>query len=74
MRPLCPRVPLVLLLAVVLATPLAAVSQVPRKMNYQVMLTDDEDQPLADRPVELVFRIYDAATDGELKWRSPTSS
>ncbi len=57
-----------LLVAVLLAVPHAAPSQVPLKMNYQVMLTDDADEPLVDQTVELVFRIYDDPEAGELKW------
>ena len=45
-----------------------AVAQVPEKMNYQVMLTNDLDEPLADQSVTLVFRIYDASSGGTLKW------
>ena len=36
-----------------------ALAQIPQKMNYQVMLTDDTDQPLADQTVEMVFSIWD---------------
>ena len=45
-----------------------AAAQVPEKMNYQVMLTNDLDEPLADQSVTLVFRIYDAVSGGTLKW------
>ncbi|MEE8572146.1 MAG: hypothetical protein V3T20_02690 [Gemmatimonadota bacterium] len=34
-------------------------TQIPQKLNYQVMLTDDVDQPLADQNVEMVFSIWD---------------
>jgi hypothetical protein len=37
-------------------------------MNYQVMLTDSSDQPLADQAVTLVFRIYDAPSAGTQQW------
>ena len=59
---------MLLVLAALLALPAAVPSQVPQKMNYQVMLTDDGDAPLADQLVELVFRIYDAADGGSLLW------
>ncbi|MEE8572145.1 MAG: hypothetical protein V3T20_02685, partial [Gemmatimonadota bacterium] len=36
-----------------------ALAQIPQKINYQVMLTDDADQPLADQTVEMVFSIWD---------------
>ena len=55
-------------LAVLLLLPQAVASQVPQKLNYQVMLTDDADEPLAEQEVELDFLIYDAATDGTLLW------
>jgi len=42
--------------------------QVPEKMNYQVMLTDDSDQPLADQTVNVDFRIYAVATGGPTLW------
>jgi hypothetical protein len=48
------------------ATPGAA--QVPHKMNYQVMLTDDLDQPLAGQSVEMVFTIYDDESAGSALW------
>ncbi len=40
-----------------------AAGDIPRTMNYQVMLTDDSDQPLADQAVELVFRLYNGASE-----------
>jgi hypothetical protein len=59
-----------LVLTVVALTVFAgpAAAQVPEKMNYQVMLTDDVDEPLSDQAVTLVFRIYDAEAGGTLKW------
>jgi hypothetical protein len=52
--------------AMLVAVPSAG--QVPQMMNYQVMLTDNADQPLADQGVTLVFRIYDDASAGALQW------
>ena len=52
-------------------------AQVPQKMNYQVMLTDDANQPLADQSVQLVFRIYDVESGGGSLWtetHSPTTN
>jgi hypothetical protein len=43
-------------------------AEVPRTMNYQVMLTDDADQPLADQPVQLVFRIFGQESGGGELW------
>ena len=46
----------------------AAAAQVPERMNYQVMLTNDSDQPLANESVQLVFRIYNVETGGGSLW------
>ncbi len=58
-------------LAIILAVFCLAASawaQVPDKMNYEVMLTDDSDVPLADQAVTLVFRIYNADIGGVMLW------
>jgi len=52
-------------LALLVAT---AAAQVPAKMNYQVMLTDNSDQPLADQVVEIDFRLYSSDVGGSLYW------
>jgi hypothetical protein len=59
--------PVALLVAAVLG-PAASTAQVPQMMNYQVMLTDNANQPLADQAVVLVFRIYNDASAGALQW------
>jgi len=46
----------------------ASIAQVPQKMNYQVMLTNDSDEPLADQSVQLVFRIYNVESGGGQLW------
>jgi len=46
----------------------SASAQTPQTMNYQVMLTDDVDQPLADESVQLVFRIYNVEAGGGSLW------
>ncbi|MCK4511741.1 hypothetical protein KAW64_08385, partial [bacterium] len=43
-------------------------SEVPEKMNYQVMLTDNSDQPLANESVQLVFSIYNVDAGGASLW------
>jgi hypothetical protein len=43
-------------------------AQVPQKMNYQVMLTDAANQPLASQSVQLVFRIYTLSAGGSQLW------
>jgi hypothetical protein len=45
-----------------------AAAQYPSTMNYQMMLTDDTDQPLADQAVELVFRLYTTESGGTAVW------
>ncbi|MCK4511742.1 hypothetical protein KAW64_08390 [bacterium] len=59
---------LVLAVAALLLAVVSASGVVPLTMNYQVMLTDNSDQPLADQAVEIQFRIYDAEFGGSLKW------
>ncbi len=50
-----------------------ASAQIPHKMNYQVMLTDDADQPLAEQTVQMIFTIYDAETGGTALWTETQS-
>ena len=57
-----------LALAALASTALTAPAQIPQKMNYQVMLTDDADQPLANESVQLVFRIYNVDAGGGSLW------
>jgi len=39
----------------------------PRTLNYQGRLTDDQGQPITNT-VSMTFTIYDAETDGNSKW------
>ena len=39
----------------------------PRTLNYQGRLTDDQGQPITNT-FSMTFTIYDAETDGESKW------
>jgi len=57
-----------LALAALVSMALTAPAQIPQTMNYQVMLTDDADQPLADQSVQLVFRIYNVEAGGGSLW------
>ena len=43
-------------------------AQIPQTMSYQGLLTDTAGNPVADGPVDLTFKLYDAATDGTLLW------
>jgi len=57
------------LACVALAVCAAAVTgQVPEKINYQIMLTDDADTPLADQTLNVDFRIYAIETGGPTLW------
>jgi hypothetical protein len=58
----------VVLAATLLLGAVPATAQSPDVMNYQVMLTDDLDQPLADQSVELVFRLYELESGGAHGW------
>jgi hypothetical protein len=53
--------------ALLLLTSLCS-AQFPQQINYQVMLTDDSDQPLADQSVQMVFRLYEEEAGGLLFW------
>ena len=57
-----------LLAALALAAAATCTAQIPEQMNYQVMLTDDADQPLADQSVQLVFHIYNVEFGGGSLW------
>ncbi len=43
-------------------------AQIPQTMSYQGVLTDANGTAIADGPVNLTFKLYDAATDGTLLW------
>jgi len=63
--------------AALLLAAATAYSQIPAKLNYQVMLTDDADQPLADQTVTMVFSIFDVESGGAAVWsetHSPTTN
>ena len=66
MRPLTLLSVVSVCFALLCAIPAAA--QFPTTMNYQVMLTDDLDQPLANEGVELVFRLYELESGGADGW------
>ncbi|HDG68164.1 MAG TPA: hypothetical protein ENG11_03350, partial [candidate division Zixibacteria bacterium] len=55
--------------AMIFALLLSAVvfAQVPRIMNYQAKLTDSDGAVINDT-CTIIFRIYDAATGGNLLW------
>ena len=54
-------------LAVLLVAVCTAAADVPLKLNYQVMLTDEENQPLPGAHT-LIFRIFGTSTGGTELW------
>ncbi|HYW68980.1 MAG TPA: hypothetical protein VE960_05190 [bacterium] len=58
----------VLTLAVLALSTCPVAAQFPTSMNYQVMLTDDFDEPLSDQAVSLVFRVYTEEVGGVAVW------
>jgi hypothetical protein len=63
-----PAIALVLALTLLATVAGPGSAQVPQKMDYQVMLTDAANQPLADQFVALVFGIYTASSGGSQIW------
>ncbi|MFH1865916.1 MAG: hypothetical protein ABIK85_08535 [Candidatus Eisenbacteria bacterium] len=55
-------------IAVLLLTCSPCAAQIPTQMNYQVMLTNDDDEPLADQSVSITFRIYTQEVGGGPVW------
>jgi len=47
---------------------LDVVTSIPRTMSYQGILKDGDGNPVGDGNYSITFRIYDAATDGNLLW------
>ena len=58
----------VVAVALVLLCTVPSAAQFPSVMNYQVMLTDDLDEPLADQSVEVTFRLYELESGGVADW------
>ncbi len=57
-----------LLITLLMLFAISAFAQIPQTMSYQGVLTDANGTPVADGPVDLTFKLYDAATDGALLW------
>lgn len=47
-----------------------AFAEIPRMINWQGKVTDASGSPVADDSYTMRFRIYDAATVGNLEWDS----
>ena len=50
----------------------APTDPIPHVINYQGMLTDDLGTPITDN-LDLTFRIFDAATNGNQEWTETQS-
>lgn len=44
------------------------ITSVPRTMTYQGILKDGDGNPILNESKDIIFRIYDDATVGELEW------
>ena len=49
-------------------------AEIPRVISYQGRISDEEGNPVADGTYNMRFRIYDAATEGDLEWDSGVQS
>ena len=58
----------ILLITLLMLFATSVFAQIPQTMSYQGLLTDAAGNPVADGPVDLTFKLYDAATDGTLLW------
>lgn len=45
-----------------------SMAAIPKKISYQGVLTDSNGTPLSDGQYQMRFKIYDAATNGNLLW------
>jgi|GEM_PF-2608903 len=57
-----------LLCSALLWTALPAQAQITRQVSYQGLLTQPTGLPVADGQYQLYFRLFDAATGGNLAW------
>ena len=51
----------------------SAWAAVPKLMNYQALLTDDNDNPVRNQTLRIKFTIYDDSTGGSIKWTETLS-
>ena len=56
------------LVAMLLIAMASVTAAIPPEMSYQVMLTDDSDNPLVEENVEIVFDLYDTESRGRALW------
>jgi len=53
---------------VLLLSSVSAVAAVPAQVNYQVMLTDDADNPISNDTLPVTFRVFDDPDAGTQLW------
>jgi hypothetical protein len=53
--------------------PSLSLAGIPKMINYQGMLTDNSGTPLTDT-VNIIFKIYDNSSGGNLKWQETQNS
>jgi hypothetical protein len=51
-----------------------AYAEIPHLINYQGRLTEKDGKPVTDGTYQIIFRIFDAATAGNLLWKETHSS
>jgi len=56
------------LLTVVCGLYTISYAEIPKLLNYQGKLTDQQNKPVTDGSYSVTFRIYDAETAGNLLW------
>ncbi|VAX14907.1 Phage tail fibers, partial [hydrothermal vent metagenome] len=62
------RIKVLLFLILLLFTYVSLLAQVPQTISYQGVLTDNEDNPVSDGDYNILFALYDVATDGTILW------
>ena len=58
----------ILLITLLMLFSTSVFTQIPQTMSYQGVLTDAAGNPVADGQVNLIFKLYDDATDGMMLW------
>jgi len=64
---------MILVLGLVILASIAS-AEIPRVISYQGRISDGEGNPVTDGTYTMRFRIYDAATGGNLEWDSGVQS
>ncbi len=56
-----------------IASPLVLIAQMPQKMSYQGLLTNNDGTPVADGNYNMIFTLYDAEDNGNVVWQESQS-